>query len=272
MEILEEDVAVETGENQIDFDFLEDRKTSTQLKQEWAGKRTLVVLVRTEGEVDSDFSICGKKMIEWVAMASCCCEQKVVDDADAFEIAKTFAEDYENIAVLYGNTPLLKSETFAQIMNYFSNEGLNVLQLPRGYVFKSEFLKTAKMILSQNITNFGTDDFCVVDDATKLSLAFEKLNRRILAYHKQNGVILFGENTIFVDADVEIEKGCVIYPNNVLKGKTYVGHNVVLQNGNYIADTILCEGVSVCQSYLENSKIENRKRIGPFERIVNQKI
>ena len=98
------------------------------------------------------------------------------------------------------------------------------------------------------------------------------LNKRILDYHKERGVVFFGENTIFVDADVEIESGCVIYPNNVIKGESYIGRDVILESGNYIFDTIVCDEAFVCQSYLEKSKVEKGKVVGPFAKLINEKI
>lgn len=133
-------------------------------------------------------------------------------------------------------------------------------------------MKTAKVLLSSTIENFGEEDFVVLDSAEKVSFAFKLLNNRILGYHKANGVVLLGENTIFIDADVEIEAGTVIYPNNVIKGESYIGKNVILESGNYIFDTIVCDEAFVCQSYLEKSKVEQGKVVGPFERLINQKI
>lgn len=88
------------------------------------------------------------------------------------------------------------------------------------------------------------------------------LNKRILDYHKERGVVFFGENTVFVDADVEIESGCVIYPNNIIKGESYIGRDVILESGNYIFDTIVCDEAFVCQSYLEKAKLKKEKLLG----------
>ena len=85
-------------------------------------------------------------------------------------------------------------------------------------------------------------------------------------------MILLGENTIFVDADVEIEAGAVVYPNNILKGESYIGKNAILESGNYIIDTIVCDEAFVCQSYLEKSKVGEGKVVGPFARMIRQKI
>ena len=275
METMELDKEID--ENQISFDFLKDvPDTQTLLKSQnndWVAKETLVVVIKSGDGISPNFDLCGKKMIDWVLMSTSSCHQQVIEDPeDILEAVKPLADGYDFVAVFYSDTPLLKRETFLEVMNYFSTQRLNVLQLARGYVFRSEYLQNAKMLMSSGITPFGNDDFKRIDNAEKLSYAFGVLNKRILDYHKQNGVVLFGENTIFIDADVEIEEGSVIYPNNIIKGESYIGKNVILESGNYIFDTIVCDGAFVCQSYLEKSKIEQNKVVGPFEKIVNQKI
>jgi len=266
----------EIDENQISFDFLKEMPdTQTLLKSQnndWVAKETLVVVLKANDGVSANFDLCGKKMLDWVLMSTSSCHQYVMDEPeDVLEAVKPLTEGYDFVAVLYSDTPLLKRETFLEVMNYFSTQRLNVMQLSRGYVFRSEYLQNAKMLMSSGITPFGTDDFKRIDNAEKLSYAFSILNKRILNYHKQNGVVLFGEDTIFIDADVEIEDGSVIYPNNIIKGESYIGKNVILESGNYIFDTIVCDGAFVCQSYLEKSKIEQNKVVGPFDKIINQK-
>jgi bifunctional N-acetylglucosamine-1-phosphate-uridyltransferase/glucosamine-1-phosphate-acetyltransferase GlmU-like protein len=275
MEILERENEVELEENQIDFDFLSTEKPQKETKMQplWSSKNTLVVLVRTNGHFTTKYDICGKEMWQWVAMATCSCQQKIVAESEdlLFEI-KQFVGEFENVAVFFDDTPLLKTNTFMQIMNYFVKEDLNYLVLSRGYVFKAKFLNDLKFLPSQNPTNFGEEDFLIIRDEQTLSFAYSVLTKRILDYHKDNGVVLFGENSIFIDADVQIEKGCTIYPNNILKGETYIGQNVVLESGNLIKNSIVCDGVTTVASYIENSKIETKKQIGPFEKVVNQKI
>lgn len=270
---MEKDIEMEIAEDQISFDFLLDEKPQTQSAEdlEWTKGKTLVLLVKSQ-KISPNFDICGKKMIDWVKMATSNCTQKIVEDGDdVLSLAKENAEGYDYVAVLYSDTPLLRNATFCEVMDFFARERMGVLKLQRGFVFRGDYLQNAKMILSSNETKFGDDDFLAVDDAQKLSYAFDVLQKRILDYHKQNGVVLFGENTIFIDADVEIEDGCVIYPNNVIKGESYIGKNVILESGNYILDTIVCDEAFVCQSYLEKSKIESGKVVGPFDKIINQK-
>ncbi len=268
-------------EQQIDvnFDFLQqseqERALETAKSFEWVAKETLVVLVETEHSFAADFELCGMKMIDWVALATSGCKHKVISGAgedEILQVAKQYAGEFSYIAVLYNDTPLIKKQTFLDLMDYFAKRKMNVMRLQRGFVFRSEYLENAQILLSGMVEKFGEEDFLVVDDAEKASRAFEILNARIVDYHKKDGVVFFGENTIFVDVDVQIESGAIIYPNNIVKGQSYIGKNVVLESGNYIVDSAICDGARVCQSYIKNSVVEKKKNIGPFENLTNVKV
>ena len=272
-EVLENEI----DENQISFDFLNEKPVQVEQAEnfDWVAQETLVLIVRSNGFVSSSFELCGKNLESWVSIATSGCKQKFLDSFDeenVLESIRSYAENYNYVVVLFSDTPLLKRETFLEIMNYFSTNRMNVLKLSRGYVFKAEYLQTAKILLSSTFETFGSDDFLILDNAEKVSYAHKVLNERILGYHKANGVVLFGENTIFIDADVEIESGVIIYPNNILKGETYIGKNVILDSGNHIINTIVCDDVFIRESYLEHSKVESGKIVGPFEKLVNTKI
>ena len=268
-------------EQQIDvnFDFLQqsqqERELETAKSFEWVAKETLVVLVETEHSFAEDFQLCGMKMTDWVALATSGCKHKVISfvgEDEILQAAKQYAGDFSYVAVLYNDIPLLKKQTFLDLMDYFAKRKMNVMRLERGFVFRSEYLENAQILLSGMVEKFGEEDFFVVDNAEKASHAFEVLNARIVDYHKKDGVVFFGENTIFVDVDVQIESGAIIYPNNIIKGQSYIGKNVVLESGNYIVDSAICDGVKVCQSYIKNSVVEKKKNIGPFENLTNVKV
>ena len=240
---------------------------------EWIKEETLVLIVKVKNDIFDfcNFDLCGKKMVDWVKMASSICTQKILENESlVFDFLKKYAGEYKQIAVLYSDTPLLQKTTFLEIMKYFSAKKMNFLPLQRGFVIRSEYVDNYETLLSAPFASFGTDDFFVVNSSKRLSYAFKVLNKRILAFHKSQGVVLFGEDTIYIEADVQIEEGVVIYPNNILKGESYIGKNVVLESGNYLLDTIVCDNAILVQSYFEKSKIPEGKTVGPFEKLINE--
>lgn len=267
---------VQVEENQISFDFLDTPLTEKlPMKDKWEKTDTLVIILKPQGQISCNFDLCGRKIIDFVIMATASCQQKILDDVgqdNVLSLAKQNCENFDYVSVLYADTPLLQGTTFSHIMDEFAKSGKNVSVLERGYVFRSTYLQNAKMLLSTAVDDFAKEEFLQVNSPATLAQAFEVLNQRILDYHMSQGVIFFGKNTIFIDVDVEIEAGTIVYSNNVLKGQTYIGKNVILESGNYILDTIVCDDAFVVSSYLEKSKVEKGKIVGPFERLVNEKI
>ena len=228
---------------------------------EWIKDETLVLIVKTKSEF-SDVLLLGKKMVDYVSLATSVCTQKFVDGEDKiFETLLKYASEYRQIAVFYCDTPLLQKTTFFEIMQYFASKKMNFLPLKRGFVIKSEYIENFETLLSTPLDHFGRDDFYVVNDASAMAYAYHVLSRRIIDYQKSQGVILFGENTIFIDADVQIESGVIIFPNNVIKGESVLCKGVILQSGNTIESSIICDDAEVGQCYIKNSKITDGKAV-----------
>ena len=107
----------------------------------------------------------------------------------------------------------------------------------------------------------------VVCDMDTLSKAQAILKRRIIDFHLKNGVQFIDATWTSVDADVIIGENTVIYPQNVLQGKTIIGDNVTLQVGNTIIDSSIGNGSNIMHSVIMNSKIRDNSKIEPFSYI-----
>ncbi len=157
-------------------------------------------------------------------------------------------------------------------MDYFSSNNLNAMKFDRGLVYKTEFLQDAIDLDPVVKKYFGGKDFERIEDASDFARAYTFLQNKIKNYHKNNNVVLLGEDTIFIDADVEIESGVIIYPNNILKGQTYIGKNVVLESGNTISDSIISNNCIIEKSVIIKSKVEENKSVKPFTIVENESI
>lgn len=282
-----EDVELLIAENQLKFDFEEIENNveeeSSSLPQtfikaknyEWIKEEVLFIVVKVNrDEIVKDFSnlnLCGKKMIDWVLMAGSDCEQKVIiDSEDIFSSIRSLSINKPIIAVFYSDTPLLDKITFNKICDYFSSRNMNFLQLSRGFIVKTDFLKN-NYYFAQGVNLYEDKNLLVVDNAKELNYVSNILYNKILNYHIKNGVIIFGQNNIYIDADVEIESGVIIYPNNILKGQSIIEKGVILESGNVIKDSIVSSGI-IKSSYIENSKITNASIIQPFSKIINEEL
>lgn len=281
-----EDIDLLVSENQIKIDF--DSLTSANEEEEsaiipsalikavnydWIKDEVLFVVVKAYHSFVKDLpnvELCGKRLLDWVLNAGSGCETRIIEDCeDIIGRVRGISTNKNIIAVFYSDTPLLDKGTFNKFCEYFSSHNMNFLRLSRGFIVKSEFLKN-NFTLAQGASELDDKNLLVADSAKVLNLMSNSLYNRILNYHIKNGVIIYGQNTVFIDGDVEIEGGVIIYPNNVIKGQSIIGENAVIESGNVIKNSIISNDAVVRGSYIENSKISAGASIEPFSKIIGQ--
>ncbi|MBO5394755.1 MAG: hypothetical protein J6A28_02495 [Clostridia bacterium] len=284
------EIQFEIAKNQIgiDFDALEKEEEieessilpNTLIKpvnHDWIANEVLFVVVRTNRkDVCPNFAslkLCGKTMTEWVLMAGGQCQSMVIEQCeDVMSKIRSIGTDKQIIAVFYSDAPLLDRAGFYRIMDYFSSRSINFLQLARGFIVKTNFLRNNPNFMSGSVGGYEDESLLVAEDGKTLNYIQKHLNKKILNYHIANGVVVFGENTVFIDADCEIDSGVVIYPNNVIEGQSIISSGCVLKSGNVINNSILSQNCIVEGAYIENSKLGQGTVVGANEKIVNQEV
>ncbi|MGL5378796.1 bifunctional UDP-N-acetylglucosamine diphosphorylase/glucosamine-1-phosphate N-acetyltransferase GlmU [Clostridium sp.] len=103
-----------------------------------------------------------------------------------------------------------------------------------------------------------------VNSRTQLAEAEQILRKRINSKHMINGVTLIDPNTTYIGDDVEIGKDTIIYPGNVIEGKTIIGERVMLYPNSRIKDSVILSDVEIQSSVILESKIGEFTTVGPF--------
>lgn len=222
-----------------------------------------------------DIEILGKKMWQWVALAGEGFEVKSTPctlSSDIVALIKPYVKDHKYVVALYSDTPMITKANVNEILDYFKYNKLNVLKLKRGYVFDAEYLKMCDSIMVSENKLFDGEEFESVDSIPKLNEVTSKLQQKIIDYHLNNGVLIIDKNTTYIDADVSIEKGCVIYPNNHIKGNSYLDENVVLEPNNVVKDSIVSKNAILRSSYVSNSRLRENIIVGPFETVIDKNV
>lgn len=282
------EIQFEIAKNQIgiDFDALEKQQEQEEsavlpnqlikpVNHDWIGGEVLFVVVRTNRKdvcpTFSSIKLCGKTMTEWVLMAGGACQKCVVEDCeDVIAKIRDIETEKKIIAVFYSDAPMLDRAAFYRIMDYFSSRSINFLQLARGFIVKTEFLKNNPNFMSSATGGYEDEALVVVEEAKMLNYVHKYFNKKIINYHLSNGVVILGENSVFIDADCEIDSGVVIYPNNVIEGQSIISGGCVLKSGNVINNSIIGQNCIVEGAYIENSKITTGKAVKANETIINQ--
>ena len=124
-------------------------------------------------------------------------------------------------------------------------------------ILKSEGFKVGAMI-----TDF--EETIGVNSRVELAETERILRDRINRKHMENGVTIIDPNTTYIGSDVEIGRDTIIYPGNVLEGKTIIKENCMLYPNSRIADSVIEAGVDIQSSVIVESHIGENTTVGPF--------
>lgn len=107
-----------------------------------------------------------------------------------------------------------------------------------------------------------------VNSQMELAKATQVLFNRKRKAMMDQGVLMIDPRTAFVEEEVEVGSGTVLYPNVYLRGKTRVGAYCVIESGSYLAHARVDDGVHIkAYSYIESSYVAAKASVGPFARL-----
>ena len=104
-----------------------------------------------------------------------------------------------------------------------------------------------------------------VNSPFDLSLASEKAYTKKVQEVMSRGVIVVDPKHTYIEDEVEVGSGSVIYPGVYLKGKTHIGPCSVLEPQAFVLSSYIGPSVQIrAGSYIEHSVIHEQSIIGPY--------
>ncbi|MGZ3788313.1 MAG: bifunctional UDP-N-acetylglucosamine diphosphorylase/glucosamine-1-phosphate N-acetyltransferase GlmU [Bacteriovorax sp.] len=124
-----------------------------------------------------------------------------------------------------------------------------------GYNVKAHCFPDADVFLGVNTLKQLEDAECALRERKKNEL-------------REAGVRFIDSNHCYIDSEVEIGEGTVVYPNTFLTGKTKIGRNVVIEMGVQITSSVVEDNAKVlAYSVLEAAHLRPKSSAGPFARL-----
>lgn len=108
---------------------------------------------------------------------------------------------------------------------------------------------------SEKMTRKQFDRVCEEKHEQHMSIIFK---------HIQNGVDFVDCNNTYIEADVAIGAGTIIYPGVILSGKTVVGSDCIIGHNTRIVDSSIGDNVEVQSSEIIESSVGTGTKVGPF--------
>ncbi len=212
-----------------------------------------------------DLQICGMSLLNWVVRV--CGRQpkilKVNKNVNALEIVKPYIDiNAEYSVVFYADTPLLNKNHITDLLGFIDRKRMNVCKFKRGLAFRNDYIKESGEIYSIDEYDFASNDFYVVETSENFEYAKTMLSKKVLDYHKKNGVLFENESSVTVDANTEIGACSRILSNASIINGTKIGRNVVVQKNAMISGSTIGN-----DSYVGNNAIIDKSIVKDNSRI-----
>ncbi|HSJ00362.1 MAG TPA: bifunctional UDP-N-acetylglucosamine diphosphorylase/glucosamine-1-phosphate N-acetyltransferase GlmU [Patescibacteria group bacterium] len=108
------------------------------------------------------------------------------------------------------------------------------------------------------------DDTMGINDRVALSVAEERLRRRINERHMRDGVTIVDPASTRIDATVEIGQDARIEPGTTLQGGTVIAQDAVIGPNAHVRDSRIGPRTLVWASVVEESTVAEDVQIGPY--------
>jgi len=254
---------------------MEDILLTTQIMHEFeleevndCSFRAIVLLVQNSRlKESSNETIMGRTMKDWLAKSLVNFDVSYVDynpKDDVFDVILPHLGKEDYTIVLYSDTPLIKNTTIYDIVEYVQTKSVDFCKLPRGFIVKTNIAYTKNFALSAEPNFVDSEEFFTVFDNLTLNKAKQILKDRILERHLKNQVVIDDKNTVFIDADVEIESGVKISAFNVIKGKTNIAKNVTLNEYNLIENSNIGQNSTLVFCHIKDYNVEENSVLQHF--------
>jgi bifunctional UDP-N-acetylglucosamine pyrophosphorylase/glucosamine-1-phosphate N-acetyltransferase len=103
-----------------------------------------------------------------------------------------------------------------------------------------------------------------VNSRVELAQAEKVMKLRINKKHLENGVTIIDPDNTYISAEAEIESDTIIYPGNVIEGKTKISTGCILYPNSRIVDSEIGAGVSIQSSVIIESCVGEATTVGPY--------
>ncbi len=106
-----------------------------------------------------------------------------------------------------------------------------------------------------------------INTRVHLAEAEAAMRQRINRAHMLAGVTIVDPATTYIEADVNIGRDTVIWPNTYLRGKTVIGEDCIIGPNTIAEDTTIGNDCEILAAVMEKAVVEDNVSIGPFARL-----
>lgn len=182
--------------------------------------------------------------------------EKIVEHKDASDIERNINE-INTGTYCFDNEALF--DALAKVGNdnvqgeYYVTDVIEIL--------KKQNDKVSAYVVEDANETIGINDKVALAEASKI------MQRRINEEHLRNGVTILDPENTYISAEVSIGADATIYPGSVILGQTTIDSETHIGPNTEINNSLIGEASHIRQSVVNDSKIGNKVKIGPYAHI-----
>ncbi|MGE3609470.1 MAG: bifunctional UDP-N-acetylglucosamine diphosphorylase/glucosamine-1-phosphate N-acetyltransferase GlmU [Bacteriovoracaceae bacterium] len=187
---------------------------------------------------------------------------RIVSGSKGFHIVeeKDASSEERLIKVVNSGFYILKTSHIKEVLSTISNQNKS------GEFYLTDLFQDHYQVKSVQFPS--ETPFLGINTLEQLSNISELLRNKKLKELMINGVQILNPSTTYIENDVHIGVGTVVYPNVTILGPTHIGENVKIESGSFIKFSTLESGVEIlANSYLEDAIVRSGAHIGPMARL-----
>lgn len=85
----------------------------------------------------------------------------------------------------------------------------------------------------------------------------------------ENGVFVMDPNNTYIDEDVTIGEGSVVYPNVFILKGSKIGKNVTILPNSFLSNAVIKDGTTIDSSKIVDSEVGENSVVGPMSHLRN---
>jgi len=222
--------------------------------------------------VSPETIVSGRSIEKWIEQAVNQFAYRKVDvkkTDDIVTLVKKYATEHKYTAVVYADTPLVTKGTIDNAILFARSMSHPAVRMPRGWVFETDYVKTAEAddIQPVDVAGVNNQDFVVAYCLSQVNLISTIMRGRILANHISHGVNIEDATGVNIDADVRISPGVFIEHNVTLAGSTVISPNAKILSNSRLESAQIGQGTTVNASQISGSIIGSNCTVGPWAHV-----
>lgn len=155
---------------------------------------------------------------------------------------------------------ILRTSHVKSVLGQISNKNKS------GEFYLTDLFQDTHLVKSIKFKN--ETPFLGINTMEQLANVSLMLRKKKLSQIFAEGVQILAPETVYIENDVTIGVGSILYPGVTLLGKTVIGKNVVIESGTLIRHSTIDDNAEIlANSHIEEAVVRAHATIGPMARL-----